>query len=617
MKSKNIKSFLSITGYATIAAIASGIGTTTVIDSIKSHNIQVNNVDRKIHKSIDTTNNISAALLIISVDSSSYKMRLATSGTKNLKILNRYFYEIIDGKSSYIIPEWDSKTQSYNQTVQRTDKEKIVVFAIDVQLADGTIETIVSNDYKIRPTIINSRFKLQANDQKSSKNDVFVNVKIDNYKDLNDLKIIWEKKYDIAGSQLSYDAMEETNFSNEQIFKKEICAKYVKASIVERIIVPVGLFSSGQSKYETIDVKTNLTDTIYIHPGMFSSYKIDNIFIDKNNIKLEAIFHSGNTQKEIEYSIVDWQVKENDEKWKSLGIKTKSIVRDFSIFENKKYRAIYLLKNGSKKDIAGTNIIDFSSMKNVYLEKDNGILKVTNLPNYINEFGIKYSWFQKSGENSEFSPVINNKKELILDNKGESNIFYKVILNYKDILVNFELPVINIKNDLTENTIFLEKESFPNNLIAISASTIFKNANPNNTQYVWGDENGILESKVGAKVIFARQFAPKKYWVFASNGNNFTKRTFFQISEAFSPNFEIENDGNKLKVKITNENIDQSKVNYLWQISNDGNKWKTTDNNENYYQYSKGNSKFARVKLTYKEIGDILISHIIGVNQYL
>lgn len=614
MNSKNLKKFLTFSTFTAAAVMSTGIGTTAVIDFIKNTNSELN-VNKQIMHSYNNESKLTAALVIDSLDANSYKFKLLSSGTKNLKVFNRYFYEIENGVTKSFIPEWDNQLNAYTHTVKRGINPKIVVYTYDVKLIDGNVATVVSNDYNIRPSL--DFYALRANKVISKQKNVeTVSLRIPNYDYSDELKVVWEKKYDVGlTTDKNYTIYTENNFSNEFNFNKEICGKYMRVSLFEKIFVPVGLYTNGETKYEIRELKTNLSDEIYIYPGIFSSYKLKYDFLDQSSLKIDAVFKSDKGQKELEYKILDWQVKNNSSKWTSLNKKSKTIVVPFSINDFKQYRLVYMLKNGSKNDLISSNVLNFESMINASLEIKNGKL-IVNLPEYINKYDVSYSWFKKESNQNIFKKLVldNDAFEYVLTEQDLiSNPTFKVTVKYRNILFNYTLNEVTVPANLeTSNKVNVEVSSSLDDVVVIKANNPFENVDDQDVEYIWGSGSEILSNKKGNVASFIRQELPKKYWVYAIYNNEHTSKTYFDVTEAFKPNFDVVNSLRRCFVKINNLNLDRSAIKFSWETSVDSNRWvKNPVTTENIFKPSDDTVKFVRVRLMYKEANDILISHIV------
>lgn len=612
MKGPNFKKILSTTGVATIAL---SIGFVGIVDLIKKDfSTSVTNVDRKILQSTKNDYNLSAALITQNITSNTYEFKLGIVGTKNLKVLNRYVYEIIDGKSKSYFPTWNKDLKAYTYTSNRIDKAKVLVFAFDIELNQGEVVTVVSNECIVYPNFKDAKVRLSSiafNNNQTIEN-VSVEILNFDYEYSNLFKIDWQRKYDFNG--LNYSSIEKSLFDSEKIFNKEFCGKWIKAIASEVIQSPVGLFKNGNYQYDEFIVSNIESNELYIRPGMFGKYKLDLEFLDKKTIRIQANFKSNNNQSENDYSVLSWEVSIDNKEWTLLDNKTTTLIDNVDFNGRKEYRMLYSLKNGNNNDKTYTNIISIDPIQDIKIEKNNSKLFVV-LPRFINPFKVNYDWYVSSRSNEGFIKLSNeNSNELIIDNDSSNNKYYKVVLNYKNILNNFETPSININNTFSHNLINIEHNSSMENALVIKANVEFDELDNSNTEYVWGQGENILEEKTGNVVTFLRKDTPIEYWVFASNNNVTTNKKYFTITEAFNPNLSFEKNNNKVIVMISNKNLDLSRINYRWQKSIDGKNW--VDDLSvlgNTFDYSNDNSKFLRVKLFYKEEQDIMISNNIEI----
>lgn len=612
MKGSNFKKILSTTGIATVAL---GIGFLGIVDLIKKDfSTSIANVDRKILQSTKNEYNLSAALLTQQITPSSYEFKLGIVGTKNLKVLNRYVYEIFDGKTKSYFPKWNNDLKAYTYTSSRDDKVKILVFAFDVELSQGEIVTVVSNECIVYPNFKDAKVRLSSLsfvDRKTIEN-VYVEILNLDYEYTNLFKMDWQRKYDFNG--VNYSSIEETLFDSEKVFNKEFCGKWIKVIASEVIQSPIGLFKNGNYQYDSFVVNSIESNEVYIRPGLFGKYELNLEFLDKNTIRIKSNFKSNNNQSENNYSILAWEIFVNNGEWTTLDNKTTTLIDMISLDEKKEYRMLYSLKNGDQNDIVYTNTISIDSIENIKIEKNNSKLVVI-LPEFINPFEIKYDWYVSSKPNEGFIKINNeNNHELIIDNSLSSNKYYKVVLNYKNILNDFEVPVVNVNSMLSHNLINIEHSSSIDNALSIRASVELEGLNSFNTEYVWGQDDKILEEKTGNVVTFLRKEKPVEYWVFASNNNVITDKKYFTITEAFNPNLSFEKNDNKVTIVVSNKNLDHSKINYTWQKSMDGKSWIDDLNvSGNTFDFTNDNCRFLRVKLFYKEDQDIMISNNIEI----
>lgn len=608
MNGPNFKKILSTTG---VASIALSIGFLGIVDLIKKDfSTSIANVERKILQSTKNDYNLSAALITKNITSNSYEFRLGIVGTKNLKVLNRYVYEIVDGKSKSFFPIWNKELKAYTYTSNRDSKAKILVFAFDVEVNQGEIVTVVSNECVIYPSFKDAKIKLSSLNFSDRQTIESVYVEILNldyeYSDL--FKMDWQRKYDFNG--VNYSSIENTLFDSEKVFNKEFCGKWIKVIASEVIKSPVGLFKNGNYQYDEFIVSDIESNEIYIKPGMFGEYKLNLEFLNKNTIRIKSEFRSKNNQNENNYLILGWETSTNDGNWISFTNNSKSLVDTISLNDKKEYRMLYSLKNGNENDKVYTNTILIEPIQNIVINKNNSKL-VVSLPDFINPFNVYYEWYSSNKSTSGFVKLENeNSHELIIGNDFVGSKYYKVILNYGEILNNFETPSIVVNNVLSHNLINIEHSSSIDNALTVKANVDFQGLNDFNTEYVWGQGDKILEEKTGNVVTFLRKETPVEYWVFASNKDVMTDKKYFTITEAFNPNLSFEKNNNKVHLFISNKNIDLSRVNYIWQKSIDGRTW----NDDltilgNTFDYSNDNCKFLRVKLLYKEEQDIMISN--------
>lgn len=608
MNGPNFKKILSTTG---VASIALSIGFLGIVDLIKKDfSTSIANVERKILQSTKNDYNLSAALITKNITSNSYEFRLGIVGTKNLKVLNRYVYEIVDGKSKSFFPIWNKELKAYTYTSNRDSKAKILVFAFDVEVNQGEIVTVVSNECVIYPSFKDAKIKLSSLNFSDRQTIESVYVEILNldyeYSDL--FKMDWQRKYDFNG--VNYSSIENTLFDSEKVFNKEFCGKWIKVIASEVIKSPVGLFKNGNYQYDEFIVSDIESNEIYIKPGMFGEYKLNLEFLNKNTIRIKSEFRSKNNQNENNYLILGWETSTNDGNWISFTNNSKSLVDTISLNDKKEYRMLYSLKNGNENDKVYTNTILIEPIQNIVINKNNSKL-VVSLPDFINPFNVYYEWYSSNKSTGGFVKLENeNSHELIIGNDFVGSKYYKVILNYGEILNNFETPSIVVNNVLSHNLINIEHSSSIDNALTVKANVDFQGLNDFNTEYVWGQGDKILEEKTGNVVTFLRKETPVEYWVFASNKDVMTDKKYFTITEAFNPNLSFEKNNNKVHLFISNKNIDLSRVNYIWQKSIDGRTW----NDDltilgNTFDYSNDNCKFLRVKLLYKEEQDIMISN--------
>lgn len=608
MNGPNFKKILSTTG---VASIALSIGFLGIVDLIKKDfSTSIANVERKILQSTKNDYNLSAALITKNITSNSYEFRLGIVGTKNLKVLNRYVYEIVDGKSKSFFPIWNKELKAYTYTSNRDSKAKILVFAFDVEVNQGEIVTVVSNECVIYPSFKDAKIKLSSLNFSDRQTIESVYVEILNldyeYSDL--FKMDWQRKYDFNG--VNYSSIENTLFDSEKVFNKEFCGKWIKVIASEVIKSPVGLFKNGNYQYDEFIVSDIESNEIYIKPGMFGEYKLNLEFLNKNTIRIKSEFRSKNNQNENNYLILGWETSTNDGNWISFTNNSKSLVDTISLNDKKEYRMLYSLKNGNENDKVYTNTILIEPIQNIVINKNNSKL-VVSLPDFINPFNVYYEWYSSNKSTGGFVKLENeNSHELIIGNDFVGSKYYKVILNYGEILNNFETPSIVVNNVLSHNLINIEHSSSIDNALTVKANVDFQGLNDFNTEYVWGQGDKILEEKTGNVVTFLRKETPVEYWVFASNKDVMTDKKYFTITEAFNPNLSFEKNNNKVHLFISNKNIDLSRVNYIWQKSIDGRTW----NDDltilgNTFDYSNDNCKFLRVKILYKEEQDIMISN--------
>lgn len=612
MKGPNFKKILSTTGVATIAL---SIGFLGIVDLIKKDfSTSIANVDRKILQSTKNDYNLSAALITQNITPNTYEFKLGIVGTKNLKVLNRYVYEIVDGKSKSYFPTWNKELKAYTYVSNRTDQIKILVFAFDIELSQGEVVTVISNECLVYPNFKDAKIKLSSlnfADRQTIEN-IYVELLNFNYEYSDVFKIDWQRKYDFNG--LNYSSIENTLFDSEKVFNKEFCGKWIKAIASEVIQSPIGLFKNGNYQYDEFVVSSIESNEIYIRPGMFGEYKLDLEFLDKNTIRIQSNFKSTNNQNENSYSILGWEVSTNDQEWVVLDNKSSTLIDNISLNEKKEYRMLYSLKNGTDSDKTYTNVISIDSIEKIRIEKNNSKLVVL-LPDFINPFNVNYDWYVSNRPNEGFIKINNeNGNELIIDNNFSNNKYYKVVLNYKNILNDFETSSISVNNTLSHNIINIEHSSSIENALTVKANVEFEGIDNFNTEYIWGQGDAILEEKTGSVVTFLRKDTPIEYWVFASNNNIITDKKYFTITEAFNPNLSFEKNNNKVMVIISNKNLDLSKIHYIWQKSIDGKIWNDDLNVlGNTFDYSNDNCKFLRVKLLYKEEQDIMISNNIEI----
>ncbi|WP_412032016.1 hypothetical protein [Malacoplasma muris] len=610
MIGNKVKKILSITG-ATIAV--SGVGLGVVIDHLKNNkdlnNIQLNTISQNILKSGDNIYNLSAALITKEITDTYYKFRLAIAGTNGLVVSNRNFYEIYNNKTYVNKPKWESETSSYVYTVERTDVEKIVSFSYDIQLPNTDKVTIVANDFVVRPIFKNNKIVLTPNLKYITNAIEIIDVDFSdsNYKYYDSLKLIWERKYNIPGTV--FNQIETSLFDSEKVFNKEFCGKYIKVTAIENILAPIGLYKSGEYQFANFEVGKITSNIINIKPGMLSQYKLNYEFVDFHTISLKASFISNSSQKENDYEICYWEFRKNYGDWKQLSTSQKDLLEKYDLNNTVEYRFVYRLKNGNDFDISYSNVISFDGINDLKIKKKNNVLFV-DLPEFINKYDVDYKWYVSS-DDLNYSELDNSSYELLINEKD--NLYYKLVLNSSNVFNNFELPSFHIQNEvINEKT---EVEFYNSFVDAISVRAKLNITTDKDIHYVWGSESVILKDKTGDSITLPRDAKSKTYWVFAVCGDKITEKTFFDVTEAFKPYLSLENAGTHIVAEIGNRNLKDDSLSYIWYKSLDNKKFNIVENNASKILNLEKHpdAKFVKLKLTYIEDNDILMSSSISI----